>query len=860
MRFIDPLADLGAALLQVEKPGRCTGGEYGSRARREDLERPSELTALIAFPDLYEIGMSNQALRILYNRLNDLEGITCDRAFAPAPDFEALLRQRGLPLYGLDTGICLRDLDLLLFTLGYELGFTGVLDILDLGGIPLRRRNRGEGDPIVILGGPCGSNPLPFGDFIDAFWIGEAEAGFFDLAARLRDLKRAGARREDLLACLGDHPSVWMEGKPRAIRAVAGDFSSCSYGEGAPVFPVPNLKVVHPHGSVEIMRGCPNGCRFCHAGFWYRPMRQKDPGAILREVRDLVDRGGYQEISLSSLSSGDYEGIEALVDSLNREFGPRHVSFQLPSLRVSSFSLPLLEKISAVRKSGLTFAVETPGGQVSINGQFSINKEVSQGSVVDILKEAKKQGWRGAKFYFMIGLPLEGQGGEQEEEEIVRFVLDTAVAAGMHFHVQVGAFVPKPHTPYETVPQIGEEAAWKKIHHIQDRLKPRGHRVSIQDPFLSVLEGIISRGEGRVGGLLEEAFVRGCRLDAWTEYLRKDIWREILREHQPLVDSLLSARDLPPAWGCIESRVSPVYLARERARSKTGEMTLTCTEKCTVFDNKSREITLNSIKKCTDLCGVCGKEAGIRKNRPLEGRPPARAEEAAAGHDQAAGNDQAIGNDKKDKKDGTFKLLFSWSKTGRGVFYSHLSVMEMFFAAFTRAGVPVLYSEGFNPLPRLEIAAPLSLGIAGEGEIGAIEVASPCNADQFIEGMNRSLPEGLGVIRAMNFHIPRGAKKQSLSSVLAGYRYPGPAGPVFVPKEEEKAFRAGWAADHAPGLAAGCTSYDVQLKMGIFCPWGGTLYGLRRLEVLAARPGETGDREAVSYFALFGGLPPVISL
>ncbi|MCL2609472.1 MAG: radical SAM protein, partial [Treponema sp.] len=439
--MVNPLTDLGELLLEVEKPARYVGGEYGRLAKPD-----AALQTLIAFPDLYEIGMSNQALRILYNGLNALEGVSCDRAFAPAPDFEALLREKRLPLYGLDTGISLKDLDLLLFTLGYELGFSGILAMLDVSGIPLRSAHRGPQDPVVIAGGPVVSNPLPYANFVDAFWVGEAEAGFFALAAELGRIKaESDGPREAILARLAAHPNVWMKGKARAQRAVDAGFAESPERRPA-VFPVASMKVVQQHGILEIMRGCPNGCRFCHAGYWYRPMRQKPPGTLLAEAAAFVREGGYREISLSSLSSGDYSGIGPLVDSLNDGFAERHVSFQLPSLRVSTFSLSLLEKISRTRRSGLTFAVETPLDF----WQLALNKKVSESYVVEILLQAKRRGWHGAKFYFMIGLPLpepaEDEGADSgspilEEQEIVDFVLGVGAKTGMHFSINVGIFV-----------------------------------------------------------------------------------------------------------------------------------------------------------------------------------------------------------------------------------------------------------------------------------------------------------------------------------------------------------------------------------------------------------------------------------
>nr|AGS52305.1 FIG092679: Fe-S oxidoreductase [uncultured bacterium contig00061] len=316
-----------------------------------------------------------------------------------------------------------------------------------------------------------------------------------------------------------------MKGKAKAFRAVDSGF-----GKHAPaVYPVPSMKTVQHHGILEIMRGCPNGCRFCHAGYWYRPMRQKPPETLVREAEAFIDLGGYREISLSSLSTGDYSGLGELVDTLNDRFSGRYVSFQLPSLRVSTFSLALLEKVSRTRKSGLTFAVETPLDF----WQLAINKQVSVDSVVEIIREAKRNGWRGAKFYFMIGLPLP-QMPEKEEEAIVGFVNAVAKQTSMHFNVNVGIFVPKPHTPYQWARQMDSETAAAKLNFIRSRLKPHGHKVSVSDPLISMLEGILSRGDGRAGDLVEEAFRGGSRLDAWQEFLAKDIWQGILEKIQRL--------------------------------------------------------------------------------------------------------------------------------------------------------------------------------------------------------------------------------------------------------------------------------------------------------------------------------------
>jgi radical SAM superfamily enzyme YgiQ (UPF0313 family) len=756
---VDPLTHLGSRLLEVEKPARYTGGEYGIYAKEGTLK------AVIVFPDLYELGMSNQAFRIIYNGLNRMDGISCDRAFAPAPDFEKLLKEEALPLYGLDTGIALGDTDLLLFTLGYELGITGLLSVLDSSRIALRSSQRGREDPIVIMGGPCVSNPLPYSPFIDAFWIGEAEAGFFDLAGKLLELKKTGASRKDLFDHIADHPHVWTPGKTGVRRAVEADFGKKR--READVFPVSNIKTIQHHGAVEIMRGCPNGCRFCHAGMWYRPMRQKRADLIMEEASDFIMKGGYREICLSSLSSGDYCHIAELTAALNNRYSGRHISFQLPSLRVSGFSLPILAAISKVRKGGLTFAIETPAE----SDQLAINKEAVLSEVISIIKESKKHGWRGAKSYFMIGLPLSNpetlltpSGIEKhlpEKQGIVDFIIEVGKATASHFNVNVGTFIPKPHTPYQRCAQLDEEAAWEKLTLVRDKLKPLGHKVSIHNPFISLLEGIIARGTESAGLLAETAYNQGCRLDAWSEHIQTGIWRKILSENAGTVEESLAERNygekLP--WLVIQSRVGEAYLDEECLRSGLAKTTAPC------------------LTNCTHPCGVCGKDIGIVSNtkqaieQTTDGQNQIRAE--------AANSVRHIPDAE------TYRILFSFTKKGKAVFISHLGVIEVFSAAVTRSGLPAAYTQGFNPLLKADFAAPAPVGLHCNAEIASIDMEEPVAPGKFISRLNVALPAGFKVTVAESFVIPAGGKKHSVSSVLWGFRY----GEAKVPAKEEKKYR-----------------------------------------------------------------------
>lgn len=808
IRTIDPIPRLGSRLLEVEKPGRYTGGEFGIYTKEGILR------SVIVFPDLYELGMSNQAFRIIYNALNQIDGISCDRAFAPAPDFEKLLLEEDVPLYGLDTGIPLGDADLLLFTLGYELGITGILSVLDSSRIALRSAERSRDDPVVIMGGPCVSNPLPYSLFIDAFWIGEAEEGFFDLAKELLAIKKSGAARSDLLELIKVHPNVWTPGKTGVKRAIQTEFGNVK--QPSAVFPVSSIRTVQHHGAVEIMRGCPNGCRFCHAGIWYRPMRQKRADLVLEEVENFVKLGGYREISLSSLSTGDYCHINALIDALNNRYWGRHISFQLPSLRVSGFSLPLLAKVSEVRKSGLTFAVETPAEM----DQNAINKQVSLNEIISIIGEAKKNGWRRIKLYFMVGLPLGMpslpldmpdlllgmQNPDQDEEKrIVDFVLEAGKATGIHFHLNLGTFVPKPHTPYQWAPQLDEEKAWQKFHYIQDYLKPRGHKVSVHNPLISLIEGIFSRGTDSSGLLAETAYKRGCRLDAWTDYFQAGIWKKILHENSAFVQTVMNKKEnteqLP--WSVIQSGVGEAYLNNENEKSNTRKITSPC------------------IENCTHPCGICGNNSRIVKNSIHD------EVNCCAIHEKIEGNSLQVEEIKACSPDGvTYRMLFSFTKTGGGVFIPHLGVIEVFSSAVIRAKIPAIYTKGFNPLLKIDFASPASTGLTCTGEIAVLDLYEPVIPADFSRELNRALPADFSIKDAGLFTIPGGLKKYASASLLWGFLYNGNR----IPAKEEKTYR-------------------LSVKKGK------TIFGITRNGMLAKNP-FTGEIE--DYFELYQKLYPQI--
>lgn len=737
MTRVNPLDSLGKSLLSVQNPVRYLGGEFG-----QIVKESADLTVALAFPDLYEIAMSNLALKILYDGMNRIPAVRCERVFATAPDFEQLLVSKSVPLYTLESGIPVQECDIVAVSIGYEPGITGLLSILAYSGIALKVEDRGDNDPIVIAGG-CGvTNPAPFSDFIDAFFIGEAEAGFFTLIEQLSEARSRGASRDDLLGLIEGHPAVWtiqkdMNRSPQAScakKAVYGDFGGIQ--DRQTCFPVPHMRIVQDHGSLEIMRGCPNGCRFCHAGIYYRPQRMKSVRRIIEDVDFLVDRGGYREISLMSLSSGDYTGISDVMNYLTARYSSKHVSFQLPSLKVNSFTLPLLEKMAEVRKSGLTFAVETPVDA----WQLAVNKEVYRNKIVDILNEAKKRGWSKAKFYFMVGLPVE-KDGKFEENEIIDFLVDIQDRTRIQCNVNVGTFIPKPHTPYQWAPQLSIADADRKLDFIRQSL-PRGRfKVNTHRSFSSFLEAVISRGDRRVGALVLEAWKRGCRLDAWEDWARPDIWQSVIQEASWNVEAeTIRARQVDESlpWDGVSLGVTKKFLLREKQRSDSQTLTSRCHE------------------NCIENCGICGSNTSvIQRDAESELKALTVPPQGTVSSPES------------------WRVLVSFAKTAEASFVPHLGLLEVWNKTFQRSGLPVVYTEGFNPLPRFELGQTLSIGITSDDETASFMLTQDVSATEIMRLLNENLPNNIRVTKVFTYRLSLKIKRESLSRFFWGatYRY-----------------------------------------------------------------------------------------
>ncbi|MCM1545252.1 MAG: TIGR03960 family B12-binding radical SAM protein [Ruminococcus sp.] len=585
----------------VQKPGRYTGGELNSVVKDKSKV---DIRYAFCFPDNYEIGMSHLGIKILYSAANARDDVWCERVFAPWHDMEEEMRKRNLPLYALESGDPLTEFDLIGFTLQYELSYTNVLNMLDLAGIPVRAEDRHDLTPIIVGGGPCASNPEPLADFFDIFSLGEGEEVTDELFDLLKECKKSGATKAEFLCRAAKIEGIYVPSLYDVTYNEGSTIKAVTPKDGAPAkvkkriisnldtvhypdkFIVPYIEVVHDRVVHEILRGCIRGCRFCQAGFLYRPIREKSPDVINNQCRQLCDVTGYDEISLSSLSTSDYTQLETLLDKLLTWTIPEKINIALPSLRVDNFSDELMEKLQKVRRSGLTFAPEAGTQRL----RDAINKNVTEEEVLRTSRKAFAGGWTAVKLYFMLGLPTETYDDVAGIAELAQKVVnefyrnpDKPKGKGVTVSISVASFVPKPFTPFQWEPQNVKEELIKKQQHLLDSVKTKKINVSYHKVDISFLEGVMARGDRRLGKVIEHAWRNGCKFDSWDDSFKFDVWMRTFEELG--VDPLFyNARkrefDEILPWDHLDYGIRKEFLIRENEKAHRSETTPHCRIKC----------------------------------------------------------------------------------------------------------------------------------------------------------------------------------------------------------------------------------------------------------------------------------------
>ncbi len=595
-------------LLQIDKAARYIGGEVNAVMKNKD---DVDIRFAMAFPDVYEIGMSNLGMMILYDMFNKRDDVWCERLFSPWTDLDKIMREEHIPLFTLESQDPVKDFDFLGITLGYEMCYTNVLQLLDLSGIALLSADREENDPIVIGGGACAYNPEPLAEFFDLFYIGEGETVYDALFDVYKANKKAGGSRSDFLLKAAQIPGIYVpslyevtykedgtiesfhptcEGVPEKVeKQLIIDMDKDYNNLEAPV--VPHIKATQDRVTLEIQRGCIRGCRFCQAGMIYRPTRERDVEKLKKAARTMLQKTGHEEISLSSLSSSDYSHLKEIVNFLIDEFRDEAVNISLPSLRIDAFALDVMSKVQDVKKSSLTFAPEA-GSQRLRN---VINKGLTEEDILHGAGEAFKGGWNQVKLYFMLGLPTETEDDMKGIAHLAQKIAETYYETvpkeqrkgKVQINVSTSFFVPKPFTPFQWAPMFREEDFIEKAkivkNEIRSQLNQRSIRYNWHEPDVTVLEGFLARGDRRCSKVILKAYEKGALYDAWSESFHYDIWKEAFKETGIDIEFYTlrerSTDEILP-WDFIDAGVTKKFLIREWEQAKAETVTPNCRQKC----------------------------------------------------------------------------------------------------------------------------------------------------------------------------------------------------------------------------------------------------------------------------------------
>jgi radical SAM family uncharacterized protein/radical SAM-linked protein len=710
----------------IEKPSRYLGGEVNQIKKDPDSVK---LRFALAFPDLYEIGTSHFGMQILYTILNRHTDIAAERVFAPGVDMEARLRSAGLPLFTLESHRPLNQFDIIGFSLLYELNYTNMLTILELAGIPFLTAQRDHTHPIIIAGGPCTCNPEPVADFFDAIIVGDGETVILELAktwmachANTRPDKETLLKRWSRIE--GVYIPAFFEPQYDACgfqtlvphypdythvtRTIVADLDQVPFPQ-KPI--VPYGKPVHDRLRLEVARGCTRGCRFCQAGMIYRPVRERSPESLLALGDQSLNATGYEDISLLSLSTGDYGCIVPLMERLMSRYATENVAVSLPSLRAGTLTPELMKLIKTVRKTGFTIAPEAGSQRL----RDVINKDISEAEIFATVKDAFDLGWQAIKLYFMIGLPTETAEDLKALVDLVRALrkIKRPSRSRGQITVSLATFIPKPHTPFQWAAQLSLTESEDRIKRVQDQLKLSGINFKWQNPKVSRLEGVWARGDRRLSRLLVTAYNKGCKFDGWSDHFRFDLWESAFDEEGVDPDFYSTrARDVcePLPWDHINTQLTKTFLSDEWENAHQGVYTVDC-----------------RVDDCNQ-CGVCDFE----QIEPLT--------------HQALADDFVSARPSKVEKQAAYKKLsVFYAKQDAAKYFGHLELVNIFLRALKRADIEIKFSEGFHPKPKVSFDNPLPVGIESLKERFIVTVPDHIRPQAVMDGLNAHLPAGLEI-------------------------------------------------------------------------------------------------------------------
>ncbi len=715
-------------LPRVRKPARYIGAEFNAVHPDPD----SLLKFCLVFPDLYEIGMSHQGLQILYHLLNEKQNVSAERCYTPDTDMEELLRTKKVPLFSLESRLPLDSFDVIGFTLPYELCYTNILTVLDLAGIPFRSAERLASHPLILGGGSCSMNPEPVADFFDAIVLGDGEEVIAEITALLLQAKQQGNSRAETLEALTGISGVYVpafftpeyhEGQLVSIKAEKSDYPKVTRrimakfpevkSQAPPL--VPLVKTVHDRLGIEIARGCTRGCRFCQAGVIYRPVRERSVDDIMKLARKGIDRSGFDELALLSLSTGDYSCLATLMPMLMNTFAAEYVSVSMPSMRVGTLTEDIIEQIKRVRKTGFTVAPEAGTDRL----REVINKGISRDDFLETCRNAFSNGWNLIKFYFMIGLPTET---DEDIEAIVELSQSARLEAGTgkggraQVNVSISTFIPKPHTPFQWEAQISLEQSRDRINMLKKLLPRRGFKLKWHDPEQSFLEGVFSRGDRRLANLIETAWKAGVRLDSWSEHYHLESWQEAAEKCDIELQWYLRQRgqDEVLPWDHLDSGVERSFLVEELRKSTEQAYTPDC-----------------RVHGC-QKCGICDFKTVAPVSTEKDAVTSKIIDLARRGNKRPGQNEQVV----------KFPYRVHYARLGDARFLGHLELLQLIFRAVRLAGFPVLFSRGFNPSPCISFSPALPVGVESEVEYFDMDLERPLgNSETGKQELNKFLPD-----------------------------------------------------------------------------------------------------------------------